>query len=478
MMLACELKKRCCSGPGYASPEDAFLNGPREKFLFVTCAHTNSSRPDMIASADVDPTSPTFCKVISRVDLPNIGDEVHHSGWNACSSCYGDKNAKRSHLVVPCLLSSRIYFIDTLDPKNLKLHKTLEPDAAFRHDVGFPHTTHCLADGNIMISTLSDADGNHKGDFFLVNGKDFDAAGTWIAEDSKKPEFNYDFWYQPRQNVMISSEWGAPAAIKQGFNMKHVQQGLYGNKIHVWDWKEHMLKQSIELDARYGAVPLEVRFLHEPTSTHCFVGTALGSTVYHIYKLQDEERYTAEKVIVVPPKNVENWMFSEMPALITDILISMDDKFLYISCWIHGDVRQYDISDPFKPKLVGQVFVGGSINDETTVNVKNDPELEERPAARYVKGQRIEGGPQMLQLSLDGKRLYVTTSLFSKWDEQFYPKMKKTGSRMVKIDVNTNDGGLKLDEDFLVDFGAIPGGPFYAHEMRYPDGDCTSDIWV
>lgn len=51
--------------------------------------------------------------------------------------------------------------------------------------------------------------------------------------------------------------------------------------------------------------------------------------------------------------------------------------------------------------------------------------FKERPAARYVKGQRIEGGPQMLQLSLDGKRLYVTTSLFSKWDEQFYPKMKK-----------------------------------------------------
>uniref|UniRef100_A0A914R8E4 Selenium-binding protein n=1 Tax=Parascaris equorum TaxID=6256 RepID=A0A914R8E4_PAREQ len=212
MMLACELKKQCCSGPGYASPKDAFSNGYRERFLFVTCANTNSLKPDMIASVDVDPTSPTFCKV----NIP----------------CYGDKNAKRSHLVVPCLLSSRIYFIDTLDPGNLKL---------------------------------------------------FDAVGTWIAKNSKKPEFNYDFWYQPRQNVMISSEWGAPAAIKQGFNMKHVQEGLYGNKIHVWDWKEHVLKQSIELDACYGAVPLEVRFFHEPTSTHCFVGTALGSTVYHVY---------------------------------------------------------------------------------------------------------------------------------------------------------------------------------------------------
>jgi hypothetical protein len=31
----------------------------------------------------------------------------------------------------------------------------------------------------------------------------------------------------------------------------------------------------------------------------------------------------------------------------------------------------------------------------------------------------------MLQLSLDGKRLYVTTSLFSPWDLQFYRKEKK-----------------------------------------------------
>lgn len=43
--------------------------------------------------------------------------------------------------------------------------------------------------------------------------------------------------------------------------------------------------------------------------------------------------------------------------LITDILISLDDKFLYFSNWIHGDIRQYDITDPRHPKLVGQVNI-------------------------------------------------------------------------------------------------------------------------
>ena len=41
--------------------------------------------------------------------------------------------------------------------------------------------------------------------------------------------------------------------------------------------------------------------------------------------------------------------------LITDILLSLDDKFLYLSNWLHGDIRQYDISDPKRPRLVGQV---------------------------------------------------------------------------------------------------------------------------
>lgn len=41
--------------------------------------------------------------------------------------------------------------------------------------------------------------------------------------------------------------------------------------------------------------------------------------------------------------------------MITDILLSLDDRFLYFSNWLHGDIRQYDISNPQKPRLTGQV---------------------------------------------------------------------------------------------------------------------------
>lgn len=59
------------------------------------------------------------------------------------------------------------------------------------------------------------------------------------------------------------------------------------------------------------------------------------------------------------------------------------------------------------------------------MKVTEDKELTEQPEPLFVKGKRVHGGPQMLQLSLDGKRLYVTTSLFSSWDQQFYPNLVK-----------------------------------------------------
>ena len=83
----------------------------------------------------------------------------------------------------------------------------------------------------------------------------------------------------------------------------------------------------------------------------------------------------------------------------------------------------------------------------------------------------------MLQLSLDGRRLYVTSSLFSSWDNQFYPDMAKNGSFLLQIDCDPA-GGMKVNDRFFVDFGREPYGPARAHEMRYPGGDCTSDIWT
>lgn len=277
---------------------------------------------------------------------------------------------------------------------------------------------------------------------------------------------------------MVSSGWGAPAAFSKGFNPEDVANGRYCDSLYVWDWQSRALKQTIKLGAD-GAIPLETRFLHEPSAAVGFVGAALGSNILRFHKADegDDDSWAAEVVIRQEWTPVEGWALPEMPPLITDVLISLDDRFLYFSNWLRGDIVMYDISDTAAPKLVGQVFLGGSIRKGGGVNVTGGPYCGAQPEAPLVRGKELAGGPQMLQLSTDGRRLYVTSSLFSPWDSQFYPDTVQAGSWMLRLDVDTEKGGLALDPDFFVDFGAEPDGPGLAHEIRFPGGDCTSDIW-
>ena len=60
-------------------------------------------------------------------------------------------------------------------------------------------------------------------------------------------------------------------------------------------------------------------------------------------------------MIAVDGVEQEGWPFP-VPGLITDLVVSMDDRFLYFSNWLHGDLRQYDISDPANPLLTGQAL--------------------------------------------------------------------------------------------------------------------------
>lgn len=447
-----------CHGPGYASPQEA-MRAPREKVIYAIALYvgTEVEKPDYLATVDVDPESPTYSQVIHRTPMPNVGDELHHFGWNACSSCHGEEGKERRFLIVPGQRSSRIHIIDTAEERAPKLHKVIEPEKIIeKTNLTAPHTVHCLADGHVMISMLGDAEGNGPGGFLLLD-EDFEIAGRWENGSTNGMKFNYDFWYQPRHNVMVSSEWGAPNTYQQGFDPKDVAEGKYGRQLHFWDWNKHEIFQSVDL-GEDGLIPLEVRFHHNPESTHGFVGAALASNLIHWYK--ENGSWKTEKVVDVPSEDVEGWPMP-MPGLITDLLVSMDDRFLYFSNWLHGDLRQYDISDPSNLRLTGQVWVGGLLGK-----------------SQEIAGRKLEGGPQMLQLSLDGRRLYVTNSLYSSWDNQFYPKIADEGSYMLQIDCDTENGGMKVNEGFYVDFGREPDGPARAHEMRYPGGDVTSDIWV
>jgi selenium-binding protein 1 len=142
-----------------------------------------------------------------------------------------------------------------------------------------------------------------------------------------------------------------------------------------------------------------------------------------------------------------------VPPLITDINLSLDDRFLYVSCWGTGDLIQYDVSDPFNPREVDKVRLGGIVSR----------------AAHPASGP-LTGGPQMVEVSRDGSRVYVSNSLYSSWDTQFYPA--GLDGWIAKLDVGP-DGGLTPDPAFFVTGfdGRLP------HQIRLGGGDASSDSY-
>ena len=85
----------------YASPQEAATEAPPEKLLYLACLHTGTGveEPDFIAVVDADPGSSHCGEIVHETPMPNVADELHHFGWNRCSSaCHGPD---RSHLIVP-----------------------------------------------------------------------------------------------------------------------------------------------------------------------------------------------------------------------------------------------------------------------------------------------------------------------------------------------------------------------------------------
>eukprot|EP00439_Symbiodinium_sp_Y106_P044587 s1388_g5.t1 len=366
-------------------------SGKVEELLYIPAVQLEKDKkPDYLATIDLNPASKTYGEVIHRLYMPEPGDELHHLGWNACSSCRGQEGRPtHSFLIAPGVLSGNIHIIDVRsDPRAPKIHKTI-PGSELLDKVGvaLPHTTHCAPDEIIMSfmgsGTAEKGFEPSGAGFVSFDPKTFEIKRRWEAAGTT--QFGYDFWYQPRHNVMVSSEWGHPGCFTKGFDPAHVADGLYGSKLYVWNWAECTLKQ--ELDVGAGSIPLEVRFLHDPDKAEGYTGCALSSEMVRFAKGEDGE-WVSKTVIKVEPIPVEGWALPEMPGLITDFVISLDDRFLYLSNWLHGDVRQYNITGS-EPKLVGQFFVGGSLKSMGSVKRKDGLA---QPEPLIVKGVEIQDG--------------------------------------------------------------------------------------
>ena len=148
-----------------------------------------------------------------------------------------------------------------------------------------------------------------------------------------------------------------------------------------------------------------------------------------------------------------------MPPLVTDINLSVDDQFLYVSCRGIGELKQYDVSDTAYPREAGSVRLGG---------------ITGRAAHPAAPGEPLAGGPQMVEVSRDGKRIYLTNSLYGSWDDQFYPD--GVGSWLAKIDTDPHaGGGLSIDDRFFLHGADFRG--LRVHQVRLQGGDSSSDSY-
>ncbi|CAA2139265.1 selenium-binding protein SBP56-related protein [Hyphomicrobium sp. ghe19] len=450
----------------HASPKLA-SEAPPEKFAYTLLLSPDFSKPDALAIVDVDPSSAQYGKIVHTVTMPNKGDEFHHFGWNACSSALspltGHAFLERRYLIIPGLRSSRLYIIDTKPhPTQAKIHKIIEPEEIF-HKTGYsrPHTVHCGPDG-IYVSTLGGAgpDGTDgPPGIFILDCETFDVLGRW--EIDRGPQLlHYDFWWNLPRDYMVSSEWGLPPQFENGIVPEDLLANKYGHHVHFWNLRARRNVQTIDLGANH-QMALEVRPAHDPAREYGFLGVVVDTTnlegsIWTWWREGSEFRI--EKTATIPAEPADPSLlppllkgFGAVPPLITDIDLSLDDKFLYVACWGTGELRQYDVTEPRKPKLVGSLHAGGIVRK-----------------AALPDGTAFAGGPQMLEISRDGKRVYVTNSLYSTWDDQFYPE--GVPGAMALVNVNPA-GGIAFDKAFRV---AVPDG-YRTHQVRLEGGDCSTD---
>lgn len=319
------------------------------------------------------------------------------------------------------------------------------------------HTVHCGPEG-IYVSALGSPDGGGPGGILMLDHYNFNVLGQWEVE--RGPQYlAYDFWWHLGYDTMITSEWGTPKMVEEGLQPNLL--GEYGHHVHIWDLRRRKHVQALDLDAEQQMV-LELRAAHDPTRLYGFVGVVvsledLSSSIWLWHR--QNGRWDIRKVIEIPaePANPDDLPpalkdFKAVPPLVTDINLTMDDRQLYVSCWGTGEFRQYDVSDPFNPTLTGSVHLGGI--------VRRTPHPKQ-------PGVPLNGAPQMVEVSRDGRRVYFTNSLYQSWDDQFYPDGIR--SWMVKLDTDPK-GGMSLDRDFFVEFDGLR-----AHQVRLEGGDCSSD---
>jgi selenium-binding protein 1 len=352
---------------------------------------------------DADAKDHDFLAVIDvEKGSPNYGQIVYQLdlGSSGNETHHFGFTDDRTHIWGCSLFSSRIFIIDVAsDPKKPKLEKVLNdvPDKA-----GFsgPHSPYALP-GRMLISFLGDKNGG-----VPAGLAEFTNDGEFVRrfELPKETPWGYDVAIKPDLNRMVTSSFTHPANFKKPLAQMDMKQ--FGKDLLVWDYRERKVIQQLTA----GAAPLECRWSLKEGANHGFTNCALDNSIW-VWEGDKDGKYTSRKLCDT----------GKLPA---DLRQSPDDRFLYVSCFVSDEIQQWDVSDLKNPRLVSTIQPG------------------EQPNMMHVTG--------------DGKRMYITNSLLSTTDrsDKFWVRL-----------AHLTPEGMKLDESFKVDLTKFKTGPARGHDM-------------
>jgi selenium-binding protein 1 len=324
---------------------------------------------DKLVTVDANPASKNYGKVIDKVSVGGRG-EAHHMGFTD----------DRKYLWAGGLDDSKIYVFDVgTNPAHPKLVKTIDSLTAKTGYVG-PHTFYALP-GRMLVGSLSnsaDKGGttgmavyNNKGEFVAK----YDLPTSTIGH-VKGDGYGYDIAVNPAKNALLTSSFTGwnnymrdlGELIKDPEAMKH-----FGNTMVMWNLKTMQPQQILAVPG----APLEIRWALPEGHDWAITATALTSQLWLI-KRDAQGKWAAKDVAAIGDP-------AKIP-LPVDISITADAKGLWVNTFMDGTTHYFDISDPEHPKETYSKHTGAQVN--------------------------------MVSQSWDGKRVYLTSSLLSKWDKK------------------------------------------------------------
>jgi selenium-binding protein 1 len=306
----------------------------------------------------------------------------------------------RTHIWGCSLFSSRIFLIDVAsDPAKPKLVKVLE-DVPAQTGLSGPHSPYALP-GRMLLSFLSSKDGG-----LPAGMAEFTNDGKFIRKISmpKDTPYGYDVAIKPDLNRMATSSFTMQNNYKKPMAQMNFQE--FGKDLLIWDFNERKPLQKLTT----GLAPLECRWSLKEGANHGFTNCALDDSIW-VWEGGADGKYTSRKLCTT----------GKMPA---DLRQSPDDRFLYVSCFGSNEIQQWDVSDLAKPRLTSTIAPGVQ--------------------------------PNMMHVTGDGKRMYISNSLLSTLDrsDRFWIRLAHIGP-----------DGMKLDPFFNVDLTQFPTGPARGHDM-------------